>query len=113
MDSSSEEDEYLTTEVQIVDGTTLVLKEENPRSKSIGIVLHAFQCNKGILGAGFFDPSYTVAGTTGNAVWEGCWVMLEYVKTSLQDKMRNKKVTELGYVSGYYDKSLHFGFSGG
>lgn len=42
--------------------------------------------------ADFFNPSYTVAAHTGNYVWEGCWVFVDFLKESLGEKIKGKKI---------------------
>eukprot|EP01127_Copromyxa_protea_P022187 TRINITY_DN7863_c0_g1_i1.p1 TRINITY_DN7863_c0_g1~~TRINITY_DN7863_c0_g1_i1.p1 ORF type:complete len:263 (-),score=52.91 TRINITY_DN7863_c0_g1_i1:36-803(-) len=87
MNSSSSEDEaFIFSEVE-GEGVKFTLQEENPHSKAIG--------------AGFFDSSYTVAGSTGNSVWEGCWVMMEFLKKSnLKEEFVGNKIVELGSGTG-------------
>lgn len=48
----------------------------------------------------FFEPTYTVAGSTGFVVWEGSWMLMNYVATQMRDEIRGKKVVELGSGTG-------------
>jgi len=48
----------------------------------------------------FFEPSYTVAGATGFVVWEGSWMLMNYVATQMADEVRGRRVVELGSGTG-------------
>eukprot|EP01126_Amoeba_proteus_P047150 TRINITY_DN5367_c0_g1_i1.p1 TRINITY_DN5367_c0_g1~~TRINITY_DN5367_c0_g1_i1.p1 ORF type:complete len:250 (-),score=44.10 TRINITY_DN5367_c0_g1_i1:73-822(-) len=78
------EDEYVTTEIQLQD-LKISLTEENSKAEHVG--------------ANFFDPNYTCAAYTGSSVWEGSWVMMDYLKNH-PSLVTGKKVVELGSGTG-------------
>ncbi|MCL4419402.1 hypothetical protein M1146_04845 [Patescibacteria group bacterium] len=53
--------------------------------------------------ADFFNPSYTVAAHTGNYVWEGCWVFVDFLKESLGEKIKGKKIIGILDYNNYLD----------
>ena len=48
----------------------------------------------------FFDADYSVAGATGFAVWDGAWALIEQLRGDLGDRLRGKRVLELGSGTG-------------
>uniref|UniRef100_A0A7S3CYL4 Uncharacterized protein n=1 Tax=Palpitomonas bilix TaxID=652834 RepID=A0A7S3CYL4_9EUKA len=49
----------------------------------------------------FFDESYSVAAMTGFLVWDGCWVLMKYLrKESVASTLKGKRVLELGSGTG-------------
>jgi len=73
-------------------GIRLIVSEEKPHNQRESNDVPVDTC--------WFDPSYTLAGSTGFLVWEGSWIFIDFLKQSLGEKIRGSRVVELGSGTG-------------